>query len=163
MVWAAAGHPAAVFSTTYDELAAMTGAPRSTSRNDWLDPAVVHRVPWPRWFRVRALSALLNQRCLRRLRQLPSPNLVSRGTGALAAVVSRRALSALLNQRWLRRLRQQPSRNLVSRGTGALAAVVSRRALSALLNQRWLRRLRQQPSRNLVSRGWDRTNEIVTT
>ena len=26
-VWAAAGHPAAVFSTTYDELAAMTGAP----------------------------------------------------------------------------------------------------------------------------------------
>lgn len=25
-VWAAAGHPAAVFSTTYDELAAMTGA-----------------------------------------------------------------------------------------------------------------------------------------
>jgi prolyl-tRNA editing enzyme YbaK/EbsC (Cys-tRNA(Pro) deacylase) len=27
VVWAAAGHPAAVFSTTYDELAAMTGAP----------------------------------------------------------------------------------------------------------------------------------------
>ena len=26
-VWAAAGHPAAVFSTTFDELAAMTGAP----------------------------------------------------------------------------------------------------------------------------------------
>ncbi len=26
VVWAAAGHPAAVFSTTYDELAAMTGA-----------------------------------------------------------------------------------------------------------------------------------------
>lgn len=26
-VWAAAGHPAAVFATTYDELAAMTGAP----------------------------------------------------------------------------------------------------------------------------------------
>jgi prolyl-tRNA editing enzyme YbaK/EbsC (Cys-tRNA(Pro) deacylase) len=26
-VWAAAGHPAAVFSTTYDELARMTGAP----------------------------------------------------------------------------------------------------------------------------------------
>ena len=26
-IWAAAGHPAAVFSTTYDELAAMTGAP----------------------------------------------------------------------------------------------------------------------------------------
>jgi prolyl-tRNA editing enzyme YbaK/EbsC (Cys-tRNA(Pro) deacylase) len=25
-VWAAAGHPAAVFSTTYDELVAMTGA-----------------------------------------------------------------------------------------------------------------------------------------
>ena len=25
-VWAAAGHPAAVFSTTYDELLAMTGA-----------------------------------------------------------------------------------------------------------------------------------------
>ena len=25
-IWAAAGHPAAVFSTTYDELAAMTGA-----------------------------------------------------------------------------------------------------------------------------------------
>ncbi len=28
IVWAAAGHPAAVFSTTYAELAAMTGAPR---------------------------------------------------------------------------------------------------------------------------------------
>jgi prolyl-tRNA editing enzyme YbaK/EbsC (Cys-tRNA(Pro) deacylase) len=27
VVWAAAGHPAAVFSTTYSELAAMTGAP----------------------------------------------------------------------------------------------------------------------------------------
>jgi len=27
VVWAAAGHPAAVFSTTYDELVAMTGAP----------------------------------------------------------------------------------------------------------------------------------------
>jgi len=27
VVWAAAGHPAAVFSTTYDELAAMTGGP----------------------------------------------------------------------------------------------------------------------------------------
>ena len=27
VVWAAAGHPAAVFTTTYDELAAMTGAP----------------------------------------------------------------------------------------------------------------------------------------
>jgi prolyl-tRNA editing enzyme YbaK/EbsC (Cys-tRNA(Pro) deacylase) len=27
VVWAAAGHPAAVFSTTYDELAEMTGAP----------------------------------------------------------------------------------------------------------------------------------------
>lgn len=27
VVWAAAGHPAAVFSTSYDELAAMTGAP----------------------------------------------------------------------------------------------------------------------------------------
>ena len=27
VVWAAAGHPAAVFSTTYDELATMTGAP----------------------------------------------------------------------------------------------------------------------------------------
>ena len=27
LVWAAAGHPAAVFSTTYDELVAMTGAP----------------------------------------------------------------------------------------------------------------------------------------
>jgi prolyl-tRNA editing enzyme YbaK/EbsC (Cys-tRNA(Pro) deacylase) len=27
VVWAAAGHPAAVFSTTFDELAAMTGAP----------------------------------------------------------------------------------------------------------------------------------------
>lgn len=27
VVWAAAGHPAAVFATTYDELAAMTGAP----------------------------------------------------------------------------------------------------------------------------------------
>ena len=26
VIWAAAGHPAAVFSTTYDELAAMTGA-----------------------------------------------------------------------------------------------------------------------------------------
>ena len=26
VVWAAAGHPAAVFSTTYDELVAMTGA-----------------------------------------------------------------------------------------------------------------------------------------
>ena len=26
VVWAAAGHPAAVFSTTYDELLAMTGA-----------------------------------------------------------------------------------------------------------------------------------------
>src|SRR3954451_15703617 len=26
-IWAAAGHPAAVFSTTYDELRAMTGAP----------------------------------------------------------------------------------------------------------------------------------------
>ncbi len=26
-VWAAAGHPAAVYSTTFDELAAMTGAP----------------------------------------------------------------------------------------------------------------------------------------
>jgi prolyl-tRNA editing enzyme YbaK/EbsC (Cys-tRNA(Pro) deacylase) len=26
VVWAAAGHPAAVFSTTYDELAWMTGA-----------------------------------------------------------------------------------------------------------------------------------------
>jgi prolyl-tRNA editing enzyme YbaK/EbsC (Cys-tRNA(Pro) deacylase) len=25
-IWAAAGHPAAVFSTTYDELRAMTGA-----------------------------------------------------------------------------------------------------------------------------------------
>jgi prolyl-tRNA editing enzyme YbaK/EbsC (Cys-tRNA(Pro) deacylase) len=25
-IWAAAGHPAAVFSTTYDELVAMTGA-----------------------------------------------------------------------------------------------------------------------------------------
>ena len=32
VVWAAAGHPAAVFSTTYDELVAMTGAPRSRSR-----------------------------------------------------------------------------------------------------------------------------------
>jgi prolyl-tRNA editing enzyme YbaK/EbsC (Cys-tRNA(Pro) deacylase) len=27
VVWAAAGHPAAVFSTTYDELAQLTGAP----------------------------------------------------------------------------------------------------------------------------------------
>jgi prolyl-tRNA editing enzyme YbaK/EbsC (Cys-tRNA(Pro) deacylase) len=27
VVWAAAGHPAAVFSTTYDELRALTGAP----------------------------------------------------------------------------------------------------------------------------------------
>jgi prolyl-tRNA editing enzyme YbaK/EbsC (Cys-tRNA(Pro) deacylase) len=27
VVWAAAGHPAAVFSTTYDELSRMTGAP----------------------------------------------------------------------------------------------------------------------------------------
>jgi len=27
VVWAAAGHPAAVFSTTYDELSTMTGAP----------------------------------------------------------------------------------------------------------------------------------------
>jgi len=27
VVWAAAGHPAAVFSTTHDELAALTGAP----------------------------------------------------------------------------------------------------------------------------------------
>ena len=27
VVWAAAGHPAAVFSTTYEELATMTGAP----------------------------------------------------------------------------------------------------------------------------------------
>jgi prolyl-tRNA editing enzyme YbaK/EbsC (Cys-tRNA(Pro) deacylase) len=27
VVWAAAGHPAAVFSTTFEELAAMTGAP----------------------------------------------------------------------------------------------------------------------------------------
>jgi prolyl-tRNA editing enzyme YbaK/EbsC (Cys-tRNA(Pro) deacylase) len=27
VVWAAAGHPAAVFSTTFDELVAMTGAP----------------------------------------------------------------------------------------------------------------------------------------
>jgi prolyl-tRNA editing enzyme YbaK/EbsC (Cys-tRNA(Pro) deacylase) len=27
VLWAAAGHPAAVFSTTYDELARMTGAP----------------------------------------------------------------------------------------------------------------------------------------
>ncbi len=27
VVWAAAGHPAAVFATTYDELVAMTGAP----------------------------------------------------------------------------------------------------------------------------------------
>jgi prolyl-tRNA editing enzyme YbaK/EbsC (Cys-tRNA(Pro) deacylase) len=27
VVWAAAGHPAAVFSTTYEELSAMTGAP----------------------------------------------------------------------------------------------------------------------------------------
>ena len=27
VVWAAAGHPAAVFSTTYDELVSMTGAP----------------------------------------------------------------------------------------------------------------------------------------
>jgi hypothetical protein len=27
VVWAAAGHPAAVFSTTYAELSAMTGAP----------------------------------------------------------------------------------------------------------------------------------------
>ena len=26
VMWAAAGHPAAVFSTTYDELVAMTGA-----------------------------------------------------------------------------------------------------------------------------------------
>ena len=26
VVWAAAGHPAAVFSTTYDELVTMTGA-----------------------------------------------------------------------------------------------------------------------------------------
>jgi prolyl-tRNA editing enzyme YbaK/EbsC (Cys-tRNA(Pro) deacylase) len=26
VVWAAAGHPAAVFSTSYDELVAMTGA-----------------------------------------------------------------------------------------------------------------------------------------
>ena len=26
VVWAAAGHPAAVFSTTYDELATLTGA-----------------------------------------------------------------------------------------------------------------------------------------
>ena len=26
VVWAAAGHPAAVFSTTYDELRALTGA-----------------------------------------------------------------------------------------------------------------------------------------
>jgi hypothetical protein len=26
VVWAAAGHPAAVYSTTYDELARMTGA-----------------------------------------------------------------------------------------------------------------------------------------
>ena len=30
MVWAAAGHPAAVFSTTYDELVAMTGATEIT-------------------------------------------------------------------------------------------------------------------------------------
>ena len=28
VVWAAAGHPAAVFSTTFDELARMTGAPQ---------------------------------------------------------------------------------------------------------------------------------------
>ena len=27
VIWAAAGHPAAVFSTTYDELAGFTGAP----------------------------------------------------------------------------------------------------------------------------------------
>ena len=26
VIWAAAGHPAAVYSTTYDELLAMTGA-----------------------------------------------------------------------------------------------------------------------------------------
>jgi hypothetical protein len=26
VIWAAAGHPAAVFSTTYDELVALTGA-----------------------------------------------------------------------------------------------------------------------------------------
>ncbi|HEX5088755.1 MAG TPA: YbaK/EbsC family protein [Nocardioides sp.] len=30
VVWAAAGHPAAVFSTTHDELARMTGAPTIT-------------------------------------------------------------------------------------------------------------------------------------
>ena len=27
VIWAAAGHPAAVFSTTYEELQQMTGAP----------------------------------------------------------------------------------------------------------------------------------------
>jgi prolyl-tRNA editing enzyme YbaK/EbsC (Cys-tRNA(Pro) deacylase) len=27
VIWAGAGHPAAVYSTTYDELVAMTGAP----------------------------------------------------------------------------------------------------------------------------------------
>ena len=42
VVWAAAGHPAAVFSTTYDELVAMTGATddrRGVTVEIWLNPA----------------------------------------------------------------------------------------------------------------------------
>ena len=34
VVWAAAGHPAAVFSTTFDELVAMTGAVETAVEHD---------------------------------------------------------------------------------------------------------------------------------
>ena len=48
VVWAAAGHPAAVFSTTYDELVAMTGAtPVDVEGDDvieiWLNPPAPRR------------------------------------------------------------------------------------------------------------------------
>ena len=38
-IWAAAGHPAAVFSTTYDELLAMTGATEIDVHEETADPA----------------------------------------------------------------------------------------------------------------------------
>ncbi len=37
VVWAAAGHPAAVFSTTFDELVAMTGAVETAVENETRD------------------------------------------------------------------------------------------------------------------------------
>ena len=54
VVWAAAGHPAAVFSTTYDELARMTGAPdhRGGVMEIWLNPTCRSAAPRsPRWTR----------------------------------------------------------------------------------------------------------------